>query len=192
LPPPTAVFDGRWEKALSVAAYGTNPSAVVKIVEFVDFECPVCARAHAVIRDVEDAYGSRLSVSFVHFPLTNHSHARVGALAVECADRQGKAREAMNVLFTQRTSIRSADSTAFARKAGIVDTSAYVQCIASNAGIARIEAGLSVGDSLKIGGTPTFFVNGWRYDGAISKEHLSEAIDDLLAHKPPRHSGDGR
>ena len=93
----------------------------------------------------------------------------------------------MDELFSNRKSLLSVDSAAFSNTIGIVDPDVYLRCVADSSGFPRIAAGIAAGDSLQIGGTPTLFLNGWRYDGAISTKHMSEAIDDLLANKPPRH-----
>lgn len=192
VPPPTAVFEDQWDKALNVAAFATHPSAKIKLIEFVDFECPVCARAHTSLLELERAYGARLSVSFVHLPLSNHIHAMKGARAVECADQQGRARVAIGKLFVDRASLLLADTAAFARALGISDTGAFKRCLANSVGAWRINAGVAVADTLKVTATPTYFLNGWRYKGAVPVSHLKDAVDDLLEGKPPRHGSNNR
>ena len=69
-----------------------DPDALVKLVEFSDFECPFCKRVHPTLKKIMADYGSSGEVAWVyrHFPLDSiHSKARKEAQAAECADEQG-------------------------------------------------------------------------------------------------------
>ena len=69
-----------------------NPNAPVKIVEYVDMECPFCKRFHSTMQQVMDEYGKNGKVAWVyrHFPLDSiHSQARTEAVASECANELG-------------------------------------------------------------------------------------------------------
>jgi protein-disulfide isomerase len=68
-----------------------NPQARVKIVEFVDFQCPACAYGLKFLRTFIEQHPNDVYVQVRYFPLTNmHHHAMISALYSECAARQGK------------------------------------------------------------------------------------------------------
>lgn len=73
--------------------------AKVKMVEFSDFQCPYCKNAEAVIEDLFNKYGDKISLEYRHFPLSFHADAQKAAEASECAGEQGKFWEMHNKVF---------------------------------------------------------------------------------------------
>src|SRR5690606_10076545 len=65
--------------------------APLTLVEYADFECPFCARATGVMRELQDRFGCELRYVFRHLPLSDvHGHAELAALAAEAAGEQGR------------------------------------------------------------------------------------------------------
>lgn len=93
--PPTKPLENRglpvyvdgWTQAVSAGLPFGDENAPIKLIEFVDFECPYCARYHKVIRSVMAAHAKDVSVTLVHFPIPGHRFARLAAQTVECAHR---------------------------------------------------------------------------------------------------------
>src|SRR5688572_31715984 len=84
--------------------------APVTLVEYGDFECPHCRRAHPIVHDVRKRMGQRLRFVFRHFPLSeSHLHARHAAEAAEAAAAQGKFWEMHDLLFENQENLEDSD-----------------------------------------------------------------------------------
>jgi len=77
--------------------------ATVTLEEFGDFQCPACSTLAGVINQLEQDYAPRLRVTFRHFPLVGHKHAREAALASEAAGRQGRFWEMHDLLYREQS-----------------------------------------------------------------------------------------
>src|SRR5262245_23348995 len=81
-------------------------SAPLVLVEYGDFECPQCAAAHPIIKQIEDTFGDRLRFVFRHFPLTSsHPHAQRAAEAAEWAATAGKFWEMHDALYANNKAL---------------------------------------------------------------------------------------
>lgn len=161
-------------------AIGT-PSAPVTIVEFADFECPVCGKEHPVIKAVIKHYGNNVRFVFRHFPLFQiHPHALEAARASECLDVQRKFWEGVDWFFANQNDL--SDTTL---KRSAADVGARVQsfddCLARNTMNSRVAADLADGKSIGVNATPTLFVNREKVVGLISYQSLCTIIDEQLA-----------
>lgn len=87
LPPPT--FVPEWRELLGSGVRLGDASAPITIVEFADLQCPACRAFHRELQTVLDRWKRKVSVVFVHYPLSNHPSARAAARALECARDQG-------------------------------------------------------------------------------------------------------
>ena len=153
-----------------------DPKAPVTIVEFSDFECPVCRGLHDVVRTLLPQYPVRLV--FKDFPIeTIHPWARIAALAGRCAYRQDpKAFWKIYDLIYDNQAILSAENAwtkmnEFAGQAGLsADT--FRGCLASPEAGAAVDSSRNNGQQLEVTSTPTVFVNGRRMVGADA--HLLE------------------
>lgn len=166
-----------------------SDSAPVEIVEYADYECPICAQFGAVqfpdIRQQLIASG-RVRWRFRDFPLVGtHRWSRLSALVVACASEQGRVWEAMDALFQRHGewAQRPADPTGLFKdrmRAIGLDMQAYGACMDAKRYAGRIEASRQEGLARNVGGTPTFFVNGREYNfrRATSDEFLA-LVDSL-------------
>jgi len=73
--------------------------AKITLVEYSDFECPYCARVIPSIDQLMKDYEGQIKLVFRHFPLSFHANAKNGAIAAECAAKQGKFWEMYTKLF---------------------------------------------------------------------------------------------
>src|SRR5262249_31340651 len=68
-----------------------EPGAPVTIVEFSDFQCPYCRKAHATLKEVLSKYEGRVRLAYRDFPLSQiHPQSHKAAEAARCAGEQGK------------------------------------------------------------------------------------------------------
>jgi protein-disulfide isomerase len=147
-----------------------DPKAAVTLVEFSDFQCPVCRRLHDALRELLPNY-PQVRVIFKDYPLeTIHPWARTGAMAGRCAYQQDpKAFWKMYDLIYDNQDLITPETawnkvTDFAGQAGLnVDT--FKACMSSPEAGAAIDASRSNGQLLEVSSTPTVFINGRRIVG---------------------------
>lgn len=153
--------------------------APVTLVEFSDYECPHCAHAIPIIRQVEHDFPGRLRVVHMNFPLSGHTHALAAARAALAAGRQGKFWEMHDLLFTNQRALEPADIARYAQQLGL-DAARFRTDSASPAVEAEIAATRHEGERLEISGTPTLFINGRRYELPIERPMLRDYIQEEL------------
>ncbi len=178
-----------WEKALEVGITVGSKSAPVKIVEFVDLQCPSCRRFQPIIRDLLTENSADLAVVYVHLPLPGHFFATPAARAAECAERSGLFYPFIEAVFAKQDSLGIKSWGSFALDAGIADTSYISNCTTSDDPFSRITDGAALAQALEVNGTPTVFVNGYRF-ASPSKENLVRAMNAVRRGKPANYQGD--
>jgi protein-disulfide isomerase len=151
-----------------------DPKAPVTLVEFSDFECPVCRSLHDVLRGMLPNY-PQVRVVFKDFPLESlHPWARTAALAGRCAYQQNASAfwKVYDLIYDQQELISASNAwtkmSDFAGQAGL-NADAFRVCMASPEAGAAIEASKANGQRLEVGSTPTVFVNGRRVVGADAR-----------------------
>jgi len=141
-----------------------NPNAKVKIVEFVDFQCPACAYGITYLKKFFDQHPNDLYIQVKYFPLTNmHRHAMISALYSECAARQGKFWALDDLMIPQQSQWEQLISPepvfqSMATQVGI-NVDQLNTCLASDDARKVINDEKSLGQSLGIASTPTYFIN---------------------------------
>lgn len=154
-----------------------DPKAPVKLVEFSDFECPVCRNLHDVLRGILPNY-PQVQVVFKDFPIEQlHPWARTAALAGRCAYQQDPKAfwKIYDLIYGGQELISAENAWAkmndFAGQTGL-DLETFKSCLASPETAAAVDASRANGQQLEVGSTPTIFVNGRRIVGADA--HLIE------------------
>ena len=150
------------------------------LVEFSDFECPFCLRAHQTLGEVFKTYGDRIKFVYRHFPLQNHPNARPAAEASACAAEQDKFWPYHDRLFANPTQLAAEDLKHHATAVGL-DLSRFSTCVDSHKYRKLVEADIAAGSALGVTGTPAFFINGRSLDGAQPLEVFKRLIDEELA-----------
>jgi protein-disulfide isomerase len=155
-----------------------DAKAAVTIVEYSDFECPVCRSLHDVIRGMLPNYAGKVRLVFKDFPLEQlHPWARTAAIAGRCAYQQDpKAFWKMyDFIYDNQEIISAANAwtkmTDYAGQSGL-EADAFKTCMASPEAGAAVDASRANGQQLDVNSTPTVFVNGRRIVGA--DPHLLE------------------
>ena len=163
-------------------APGKGPEdAQVVIIEYSDFECPFCGRLARGLADAAKARPDLFRYHFKHYPMDNacnpnitrkfHDDACAAAKASVCAQEQGRFWELHDEMFANRTRLKGKDLIEYAAKLGI-DVERFVACVDDPKTLARVQAEIAEGKALGVGGTPTFFVNGWRQVGARKADEI--------------------
>ncbi|MEV0392048.1 DsbA family protein [Polymorphospora rubra] len=166
---------------LSVAADGK-----VTVVEFLDFECPSCAAVYPAVEQLRAEYDGRIDYVVRNYPLPMHANAMNAALAVEAAAKQDAFEGMYQKLFESQASWgnqpqdQAATFEGFARELGL-DIDRYRADVADPATADRVGTDREDGSAAGVTGTPTFFVNGERFDGQPTYAGLKAAVDAALA-----------
>lgn len=158
---PVAVSD--WRQLLRGGRWIGDSTAPVVIVEFSDFECPFCARFHAVADSVLDEFDGTAARYYVHYPISGHRFAVPAARVAECAADQGRFREVHSELFRSQDSLGLKSWESIADAAGIPDLKAFMRCNAATDEPTEVTWGRRLGDSIGVSATPTVIINGMRY-----------------------------
>jgi protein-disulfide isomerase len=152
-----------------------NPDAPVTLLEYGDYECPYCAAAAPVLRQVVTESGGRVRLIFRNFPLPDvHPFALTAALAAEAAGEQGAFWPMHEMIFTRQDRLDDAALRAYADELGI-DGSLVVGDAAQAFGD-KVEADFAAGLDAGVGGTPTVFIDGRLYPGRVEAGALRRAI----------------
>jgi Na+/H+ antiporter NhaA len=149
--------------------------APVTVVEYGDFECPYCGKAEPVMRELLIDFGD---VRYVwrHLPLSDvHPRAELAAEAAEAAAAQGAFWEMHDLLLDHQGDLGPRALQGYAEQLGL-DLDRYRDDLRHHAHAPRVEGDVDSADASGVTGTPTFFVNERRHDGAYDIETLSAAV----------------
>ena len=166
-------------------------NAPVTLVEFSDFECPVCRALHDALRGMLPNY-PQLRVVFKDFPLEQiHPWARTAALAGRCAYQQSPAAfwKMYDLIYDGQDLISPENAwgkmSDFASQSGL-NAEVFKACMASPEAGAAVDASRANGILLEVGSTPTMFVNGRRIVGAdphTLEQYIKYELDHLKIQK---------
>jgi Na+/H+ antiporter NhaA/protein-disulfide isomerase len=149
--------------------------APVTVVEYGDFECPYCGRAEPAVRELLADFGD---VRYVwrHLPLSDvHPNAQLAAEAAEAAADQGAFWEMHDALLDHQDELRPRDLLAHAEQLGL-DAERFREDLRRHRWAPRIEEDVDSADLSGVTGTPTFFINEHKHDGAYDIAALSVAV----------------
>lgn len=155
-------------------------NAPVTIVEYSDFECPYCSKAAPQIDEVMKKYAGQLRLVFKQFPLTDmHPHALVAAEASLAANAQGKFWEMYEKLFANRRKLDLVSIYALAKDLNL-DMVRFTHDMESHEYVKHIQTDVAEGEKEGVSGTPTLFINGKPYRGAIEESSLTPILQDEM------------
>ena len=176
--------DGQLTPAVSASDHTSDPEdAPVTLVEYGDYECPYCGMAHPVVQRAQRELGPELRFVFRNFPLAEaHPHARVAAQAAEAAGAQGKFWEMHDMLFEHQDALEVEDILGYAKLLGL-DIEQFSRDLEAGTYAKRVRDDFRSGVRSGVNGTPSFFVNGERYDGSwANQESFIRALRDAAQH----------
>jgi Na+/H+ antiporter NhaA len=151
-------------------------SAPVTLVEYGDYECSYCGQAEVVIRELLDEFGDELRYVWRHLPLNDvHLHAQLAAEAAEAAGAQGQFWGMHDRLLATQDELTGRDLKRYAEELGL-DLDRFVDDVHGHVHTDRIAEDVASADASGVAGTPSFFINGRRHQGAYDVDTLSRAV----------------
>ena len=151
--------------------------ALVKIVEFGDFQCPYCRQSFPVVREILSKYQNDIYFVYRDFPVISiHQEALKAAEAAQCALEQEKFWPMHDKLFINQENLSLTDLKVYAMEIGL-DTAKFNGCLDSGKYSAEVIQDYEDGIGLGVIGTPTFFINGYRISGSIPSEIFTRLIE---------------
>jgi len=164
--------------AVSPSDHRAGPDdAPVTLVEYGDYECPHCGRAYPIVKEAQRRMGGRLRFVFRNFPLGDmHPHAMQAAETAEAAAGQGKFWEMHDMLFTHQRALSDSDLLGYAKHLGL-DTKRMQAELTDGRHADRVQNDFRSGVRSGVNGTPTFFINGVRYDEPWDLDTLLASLE---------------
>lgn len=155
--------------------------APVTLVEYGDYQCPACAAAHPMVKVILKILGAKLRFVFRNMPPSAiHPYAELAAEAAEAAAAQGKFWEMHDALYEHQDEL-GPDLLATLAKRLRLDTSRFEGDLVSRRFRDHVKRDFMGGVRSGVNGTPTFFVDGTRYDGIPDEESLVTVLGQRIA-----------
>ena len=155
-----------------------DKNAPVRIVAFLDFQCPYCTSIYPVIEQLLDKYPTKVCLVIKHFPLRMHPFAEKAALAALAAAKQNKYREISSLYFKNFKNLNDQTIKEYAQQTGI-NMEAFDKEREDNALKTIIAEDLNLGKKLGIRGVPSVFINGRTFRGR-SIDALAQQVEQEL------------
>lgn len=154
-----------------------NPRAGTSLVEYGDYQCPYCGRAHFIVKKLLQVMSDQVRFAYRHFPLTQaHPRALRAAEAAEAAGSQGQFWPMYDLLFENQDALEEDDLIRYAGVIGL-DVKAFADDLARHRDVDRIKRDFVSGARSGVNGTPTFFIDGFRFDGSWDLDSLVAALE---------------
>jgi protein-disulfide isomerase len=153
-----------------------DSTAKITLVQYGDYQCPICQAAHGIIPAIQAEMGDRLRFVFRHFPQSQiHPEAYHAAEATEAAAAQNKFWEMHACLFEHPSQLADSNLVEYAIALDL-DVDRFLQDMSTDRHVARVQADLDSGIHSGVISTPTFFINGVKYNDERSLETLRDAV----------------
>jgi protein-disulfide isomerase len=159
-----------------------NPNAPVTIIEFTDYQCPMCGRTAPILEDILKEFGDKVRLVARDFPLDQHKNALKAAEAAEAAREQGKYWEFTAILFKNQEALEEPKLKEYATQLGL-DRAKFDQALTSGKFYDKVQHDLREGEKLGVSGTPTIFINGRRLRDRTA-DGLRAAVNAALKSAP--------
>src|SRR3954471_21046172 len=157
-----------------------NHDAPVILLEYGDYECPYCGQAETVIRELLASFGDEVGYVWSHLPLNDvHPRAQVAAEVAEAAGAQGRFWEMHDLLITHQDELLPMHIRHYAEELDL-DVDRLWREVHDRRHAARVTRDVASADESGVSGTPTFFINGRRHQGAYDIATLSAALRAAL------------
>ncbi|KKS32657.1 MAG: Malate dehydrogenase [Candidatus Collierbacteria bacterium GW2011_GWA1_42_60] len=157
-----------------------NGETVVTVVNFSDMECPACKRAHSLIGGLYSDNIPGVKIVFRHFPLGIHKNSIITARAVEAARVMGKGFEMIDLLFDTQEEWTGESKiedmlVEYAKSLGL-DEKIFKEKLNSVEVAEVVQQDVNLGNSLRLSGTPTIYVNGEQ----MAVDFVMDKVTELL------------
>ena len=156
------------------------PHAHVTIVEYGDFECPICKQSAPGLKLLRERFSGQLRFAFRHFPLEEiHPHALAAAEAAECAAAQGKFWEMHDLLFDNQLHLKRNHLLEYATRLEL-DLARFQAEIDEHVYVQRVREHVESGRRSHVRSTPGLFLNGMIQDASFGLRGLVKATEKIL------------
>jgi Na+/H+ antiporter NhaA len=150
--------------------------APVTLIEYGDFECPYCGQAESVIRELLGKFGDELRYVWRHLPLNDvHPRAQLASEAAEAAAAQGRFWEMHDLMLDHQDRLSAQDIGRYAEQLDL-DVERFWDDLRRHEHSNRVAEDVATADTSGVSGTPSFFINGRRYQGAYDTETLEAVV----------------
>lgn len=167
-------------------------NASITVIEYADFQCPGCAAMASLRGYLESIYGEDVRVIYRHFPLSFHTKATITAEAAEAAGAQGKFFEMHDLLYARQQEWSQLSDAAleerlveYARELGL-DTERFAQELRGHVHLAKVQSQQEEAINARLGGTPSYIINGVEYPSEIGLGYAQIAGFIRLLQELPR------
>lgn len=162
-------------------------NAPVVIVEYSDFQCPYCARAHDTIdNQVLKEYGGKVRLLHKQFPLAFHKWAEGGSIGALCVFNQDKDAfwKVYDYLYANQGTVTPEnvkEKVLESVKDSKINKDKFNECYDGKKTLDKVKADMAEGQSVGVSGTPAFLINGRKISGAQPFQNFKAIIDDELS-----------
>jgi protein-disulfide isomerase len=151
-------------------------SAPITLVEYGDYQCPFCGDAYSIVKRVSKAMGAKLRFVFRNMPLNEvHPYAQFAAEAAEAAAAQGRFWDMHDAIYEHQTDLGSDLVHTIGRNLKL-NMARFDRDLDARRYRARVKNDFMGGMRSGVASTPTFFVNGQRYEGSLGEKTLLVAM----------------
>jgi protein-disulfide isomerase len=155
-------------------------TAPIELVEYGDYQCPYCGHAYPILKNIQSAMGSKLKFVYRNFPLAEiHPDAINAALAAEAAGLQNKYWEMHDHLFEHQNRLNDLSLIKYAEQLGL-DVEQFNIDRKSEALIQKVETDFESGVRSGVNGTPSFFINGEKYNESWEEDEFLLYLESLI------------
>ena len=164
-----------------------DPHAPVILVEYGDFQCPHCGAAHPILKEIEKKFSDNIAFIFRHFPLSeSHPMALPAAISAEAAANQGRFWQMHDLIFENQYRLSPQTLLALA-EALKLDMKTFQKDMRNPTLSEKVEANFESGILSGVNGTPSFYINGTKFNGSYDFQSLSHAIEAGISQTEEKH-----
>jgi len=155
--------------------------AALTVIEYADFQCPYSARAHFVLRSLDERFGG-IRLVYRHLPLAHlHPLAELASEAAEAASSQDRFWDMHDALFERQRQVFDKQDLAVLAESLELDIERFRTEVLERRHRARVQADAERAHHDGATGTPTFYLNGVRYRGDSDRASLERAMSEALS-----------
>jgi protein-disulfide isomerase len=153
----------------------------ITIVEFADYNCPLCRNSFFTIRELIAEYPEKIKLIFRDYPALTETSKEL-ALAARCSGEQNKFWQMHDKLFLNQGRVDPSNKTELAKLAqgAGVDLDKFLNCMEKEKYLSDIKKDVADAESYGITGTPTWFINGYKISGEIPKDIFLKIINEEI------------
>lgn len=157
-----------------------KPEASLVIIEYGDYQCPYCKQAYYRMKEVMQELGDKVLFVFRNFPLADlHPNAVHAAIATETAAGQGKFWEMHDILFENQKHLTDSDIIQYAKTIGL-NVAEFAKDFGKDPFYHKVNTDYESGIDNEVEETPTFFINGQKYEGNWNSSRFIDYLKSLL------------